>query len=219
MIENAANNTMKDLIIRSSEHISKTFTASLPLSDIAKFYWSFIALCCKRIQIGVKDLKKLAHFSFAIEKLCIIYLAYCDKTMDVSQPLCKVPEEISDIKEYFNWIIKMQGILKYWYELFEQQNYNFDDIITYAGMLATTESLARSLNITNMVHEIDHIEELKTKYYEQYIKLCTLIVKDAEGYEFNCMGLYMCVAMDCRFFLMSMYFLIFCICSACREIS
>ena len=103
MIENAERNALKGLIIRSSESVGKSITAVPQLSDIDKFYWSFIASCCTCIQVGVKDLNKLNAFAFAIENLSSIYLAYCNKKTNVPQPLCEVPEEIkhTDIREYF----------------------------------------------------------------------------------------------------------------------
>jgi len=187
MIENAEKNALKELIIKSSESVSKSITTLSQLSDIDKFYWSFIASCCTRIQVGVKDLKKLNVFAFAIENLSSVYLAYCNKKSNILQPLCEVPEDIkhTDVREYFKWIIRVQTVLIHWQELFRDQAYNYDDVMAYAGMLATVEKLAQSLNITELVFEIEQIEKFKANYHENYAELCSLVIKktkDFDGY-------------------------------------
>ena len=179
MIENAPRNALKDLITKGSEYLRNAIITSSPVSDIAKFYWSVIASCCKRIQVGEKDFKKLDQFSFTIEKLGRIYVAYCEKNADVLQPISEVPKEIKlmYMREYFIWIMQMQSVFKYWHELFAQQMYNYDDILNYASILPIIEKLAQSLNIADLIYEIDYINELKVQYHELYNKLSNLIVK------------------------------------------
>ncbi|XP_065915635.1 uncharacterized protein [Dysidea avara] len=184
--EGSASYISKQLIVRSSVSVSKTVTTLSALSSIEKFYWNFIALCCCRIHVGVKDLQKLSRFAFAIENLSSIYSAYCNKRSNVSQPLCEVPEEIkhTDVREYFKWIIMMQRVLIYWQELFAEQAYNYEDILLYTEALPTIDKLAKSLNITHLVYEIDQIKVLKAHYYEHYAKCCSLMVKrsnDVDG--------------------------------------
>jgi len=186
MIENAEKNVLKELIIRSSQSVGKSITTLSQLSDTDKFYWSFIVSCCTRIQVGVKDLNKLNIFAFAIENLSNVYLAYCNKK-NISQPLYEVPEEIkhTDVREYFKWIFRVQSVLIHWQELFTDQAYNYDDVVEYAEVLATVEKLAHSLNITEQIFEIEHIEKFKTNYYEVYAELSSLVMKntkDVDGY-------------------------------------
>ena len=79
----------------------------------------------------------------------------------------------------------MQTVLIQWQQLFADQDYNYDDVMAYAGMLAVVEKLAQSLNITDLVHEVEQIQEFKTNYYEIYTELYLLIVKkskDVDGY-------------------------------------
>ena len=196
--EGSASYISKQLIVRSSVSVSKTVTTLSALSSIEKFYWNFIALCCCRIHVGVKDLQKLSRFAFAIENLSSIYSAYCNKRSNVSQPLCEVPEEIkhTDVREYFKWIIMMQRVLIYWQELFAEQAYNYEDILLYTEALPTIDKLAKSLNITHLVYEIDQIKVLKAHYYEHYAKCCSLMVKrsnDVDGYVFDVMYAYISV--------------------------
>ena len=147
-------------------------------------------LCCNRIQVGVKDLRKLSVFAFAIETLCSIYSAYCNKRINVSNPLCEVPDDVKqtnvkEIIEYFEWVIKVQNLILHWQELFTKEAYNYDDVLAYAGILATVERLMQLLNIAELAYEVDQIMKFKSDYYEKYAEFCSLVVrktKDVDGY-------------------------------------
>jgi len=178
------------LITRSVESVSKTVTSLDQLSFIDNFYWSFIASCCKHIQVGIKDLSKISDFYFAIEKFSSIFKVYCDLKKNVSQPMHELPEELKytpndNVKYYFSWIIKLQNIYIHWQELFKEKECNYDDIFTYASSLTTVTDLASSLGTTHLVYGADKVGQFKSRYSKLYEKLCQLLVKgskDVEGY-------------------------------------
>jgi len=188
MIEKVQSNALKKLITRSVESVKLTVSSLSKLSFINKFYWSFIASCCNRIQVGVKDLSKISDLYFAIENFSEIYKAYCDVRINISHPMNELPEEIkrtsnSDIKDYFNWIIKLEKIYIHWQELFIWNEFNYDDIFTYASSLTTVTDLASLLGTTRLVYDADQIAQYKLQYSKLYEKLCLLLVKgnkDAE---------------------------------------
>ena len=190
MIEKIQSNTLKQLITRSVKSVRSTVTSLSQLSVIDKFYWSFIASCCNHIQVGVKDLNKLSDFYFALEKFSKIYKAYCDERKNISQPMHELPEEIkynpnNDVKDYFNWIIKIQKIYIHWQELFMENECNYDDIFSYASSLTTVTDLATLLGTTHLVYGADKVAEFKLRYSKLYEKLCLLLVKgnkDVEWY-------------------------------------
>jgi len=190
MIEKVQSNGLKQLITRSVESVSKTVMSLSQLSFIDNFYWSFIASCCKHIQVGIKDLSKLSDFYFAIEKFSDIYKAYCGLRINVSQPMHELPEELkcipnSNVKDYFNWIIKLQKIYIHWQELFEEKECNYDDIFAYASSLTTLTDLASLLGTTHLVYGAEKVAQFKSRYSKLYEKLCLLLVKsnkDMEGY-------------------------------------
>ena len=211
MVENAERNVLKEVIVRSSKYISNKALSCLS-NCIDEFYWSFIASCCKCIQVDVKNIKKFNLYSFAIEKLSSVYFAYWKNRTDIAQPLCEFPEEKehSDVKKYFQWIIKIQNIFSDWQKLFEEQAYNYDDIIAYAIALPTIARLAPLLDVDDFVYVVEEIEEFKRTYYELYFNICTLILKKsivAERYGsqyvvFFCffLSLFVCLYhMDCDF--------------------
>ena len=138
--------------------------------------------------MGVKDLSKISDFYFAIERFSKIYKAYCDQRKNASQPMHELPEEIkhnpnNDVKDYFNWIIKMQKIYIHWQELFEEKECNYDDIFAYASSLATVTDLATLLGTTHLVYGADKIAQFKSRYSKLYEKLCLLLVKGNKDVE------------------------------------
>jgi len=183
MIENdTINSSMKELIAKSTKYVSKTISLLPNVSHIDKFYWRFIASCCNHIHVGVKDLYKLEIFSFAIERFGNIFLCYCQKKKTVSQPLSVIPEDVmlasnNDLKQYFEWIIKMQKFFLHWKELFDLKQCNYDDITTYSQSLETIAALATCLNVPHIVYEADDIEEVKKLYSGYYVSLHQLLIK------------------------------------------
>jgi len=94
------------------------------------------------------------------------------------------------------WIIRLQAALIHWQEIFAQQKYNYDHIMEYAGMLATVDNLAKSLNIGDQIYGVEDIEKFRTNYYESYTKLSSLIVKkaiDIDGYVHDSAYTYTCM--------------------------
>jgi len=183
MIENESiSSSLKELISKSTESVSKTFSSLPKLSHINKFYWRFIASCCNHIHVGVRDLHKLEIFSFVIERFSNIFLSYCNKKKGISQPLVAIPEDIEhnsndDIKQYFKWVIKMQKIFVHWEDLFQSKQINFDDITAYSQSLNTIKALATCLNVPNLVCEDDDINAHKMHYSDYYSKLHQLLIK------------------------------------------
>jgi len=188
MIEKIQSKVLKQLINRSVESVKLTVTSLSQLSFIDNFYWSFIASCCNRIQVGVKDLSKLSDFNFVIKKFSEIYKAYWDLRITVSHPMYELPEEIkcipnTGIKDYFNWIIKLQKIYIHWQELFVKKECNYDDIFAYASSLTTLTNFASLLGTTHLVYGTDQIASYKSSYSKLYEKLCLLLVKGNKDVE------------------------------------
>ena len=183
MIENESmSSSLRELICKSTDSVSKTFSSLSKLSHINKFYWKFIASCCNHIHVGIKDLYKLENFSFAIERFSNIFLSYCHKRKAISQPLKVIPEDIENIsndniKEYFRWVIKMQKIFAHWKELLESKQCNYDDITAYSQSLNTIIAFATCLNVPHLVCEADDIKEYKKLYSNYYDELHQLLIK------------------------------------------
>ena len=186
----SVSDNLKELISKSIESVSRTFESLSKLSHVNKFYWKFVASCCNKIHVGVKDLHKLEIFSLAIERFSNIFRSYCHKRKSVPQPLAAIPKDIEHtsndhVKEYFKWVINMQKIFKHWKELFTSQQSNFDDIVAYSQSLDTMKALAMCLNVPHIVCEAEDIMEYKTLYTNHYDKLHQLLIKqdqDANRY-------------------------------------
>jgi len=183
MIKNETiSSSMKELMAKSTKYVSKTISLLPTVSHIDKFYWRFIASCCSHIHVGVKDLYKLEMFSFVIERFGNIFLYYCQKWKTISQPLSVIPEDVklasnNDLKQYFEWIIKMQKIFVHWKELFDSKQCNYDDITTYSQSLETITPLATCLNVPCIVYEADDIKEVKRLYSDYFVSLHQLLIK------------------------------------------
>ena len=173
------------LVINESVTAASNSLAMLSqLSEADKFYWHFIASCCNRVQPNRENLAKVNTYLFAIEKLSAIFHEYCTKNnIEKSFIINTVPQEIchilnADVKSYFNWIIKMQEIMIHWQIKFMDQNFNYDDIFTYASIAA----FAKAVCIEYLVYTADEITQLKDEYSAIYTKLCSLLVKNDKEY-------------------------------------
>ena len=183
ILENESmNNSLRELIAKSIESLSKTVSSLSKLTHINTFYWRFIASCCNHIHVGVKDLHKLEVYSFVIERLGKIFLSYCQKQKGISQPLEAIPEDIEHtynktIKEYFQWVIRMQKVFVHWEELLTSKQSNYDDIMAYSQSLKTIKALATSLYVPHLTCEPEDIEEYKMFYSDHYANLHQLLIK------------------------------------------
>ena len=180
-------NPLKLVITESVTAASNSLTGLSHLSEADKFYWHFIASCCNHVQPNRENLAKVNTYLFAIEKLSTIFHEYCTKNNIEKSVINIVPQEIShilnaDVKSYFSWIVKMQEIMIHWQIKFMDQDFNFDDIFTYAGKLQSINAFAKAVCTEHLVYTADEITQLKDGYSAIYTKLCSLLVKNDKEY-------------------------------------
>ena len=161
-----------------------SLTTLSQLSEADKFYWHFIASCCNHIQPNRENLAKVNTYLFPIEKLSVIFHKYCTKNnIEKSFVISTIPQEIihisnADVKNYFNWIVKMQEIMIHWQLKFMDQDFNYDDAFIYADNLHNTTAFAKAVCTEHLVYTSDEITKLKDDYSALYAKLCSLLVKN-----------------------------------------
>lgn len=154
------------------------------LSEVDKFYWHFITLCCNHIQPNPENLDKLTNYELVVDQLGKIHRNYCDINK-INKVIDDIPHEINDvsntdIKEYFKWILKMQMILSHWKEKFNTGEFNYDDIFTYAIKVDQIAGFAEALHVKHLAYNANKISHFKEEYSKLYAKLCTLLVKNSK---------------------------------------
>ena len=174
---------LKLVIDASVKAASNSLTKLSQLSESDKFYWNFIASCCSHIQLSHENLAKLKSYVFVTEKLSKIFHHYCTtRKLTKSSIIHSIPQEIncvsnSDVKDYFKWINKMQSIMLHWHSKLMEQEFNYDDLVAYAGNLHSIKSFAAAVNADYLVCNDGEITELKKDYSEIYANLCSLLIK------------------------------------------
>ena len=155
------------------------------LSEVEKFYWHFIALCCNYVQPNPENLDELCIiYEYVIVQLSKIFQTYCDLKQNTTKEIHQISYELSDIsnidvKDYFHWIQKMTKILTHWQEKFMDGEFNYDDIFTYANNLDMITVFAEAILIENFTYNADEINETKKGYSSLYGDLCLLLVKNS----------------------------------------
>ena len=155
------------------------------LSEVDKFYWHLIALCCNHVQPNPEKLDELIIYECIIVELSKIFQAYYDlkknTTKDIHQILYELNETLStDVQDYFHWIQKMQKIMIHWQEKFKAGEFNYDDIFIYANNLDMITVFAEAIHTENLVYNTDEIiDVIKKKYSSLYAKLCRLLIKNS----------------------------------------
>ena len=180
-------NNLQLVINESVKAASNSLTALSQLSEADKFYWHFIAYCCNHVQPNRENLSKLNIFLSPIEKLSLIFHEYCTKNSIEKSVINTVPQEIShisnaNVKDYFNWIVKMQEIMIHWQSKFMDQDFNYDDTFTYTDKLLSIAAFAKAVCAEHLVYTADEIAKLKEDYSAMYAKLCSILVKNNKEY-------------------------------------
>ena len=178
---------VKLVIQESVTAACNSLTTLSQLSEADKFYWHFIAFCCNHVQPNRENLAKLTTYLFAIEKLSVIFHEYCTKNNIEKSVIHTIPGEINhisnaDVKNYFNWIVKMQEIMIHWQSKFMNHDFNYDDIYLYAGKLQSVAAFAKTMCTEHLVVTIDELVKLKDVYLGIYAKLCLLLVQTNRDY-------------------------------------
>ena len=181
MLENLQSNRFNSVIDESIKAASNSLTALSQLSEVDKFYWHFIASCCKHVQPNRENLVKLNTFLFVIERLSTIFHEYCTKNSIEKSVITMVPQEIHHIayvEDYFKWFIKMQEIMIHWQTKFMDQDFNYDDLFTYTNMLQSINAFAKAVNTDHLVYTADEIKRLEQDFSAVYCEVCSLLFKN-----------------------------------------
>ena len=186
MIKKINNSTshLIDVIDASVDAACKSLNTLSELYETDKFYWHFISSCCKCIQSSADDLTILSGHSIIIDKLGKIYQRYCaTKKVDKSE----VPKELTlisnaDVKDYFTWICKIQGIMVKWKEKVSEEDFTSDDILAYHSNLVVIAKIAKAVNAGDLVFSDTAIEDLYKRYSTVLAGLCSLLIKGNEKY-------------------------------------
>ena len=179
-----STNHLRLVLNASINAASSSFTALSQLSEVDKFYWHLIASFCNHSQPSSENLTKLNTYMFVTERLGTIFGGYCTtRKYESLQVIYAVPQEINnisntDVKDYFKWIIKMQNIPYYWQMKFLNDQFNYDDIFTYASNLQSLSQFAKAVHVDYLILTSDEIRKSKDKYSRVYADLCSLLVKN-----------------------------------------
>jgi len=170
---------LKPLINKSIGSICINFSSLSHLSATDQFHWSFIVSCCHQVQLDNIPLHELSSYSFILEKFSKVFQAYCKDRVVI---LDEIPEDIacisnSNVKEYFKWVKKLQNIFRHWHEKFMKQEYNYDDILTYASSQPTLKSLAKCFSSNEFIFDPEQIEGFKKQYSKIYGEICLILVR------------------------------------------
>lgn len=176
------SNHLKLVITTAVNAACSSLTALSQLSEVDKFYWHFIALCCNLVQPNSENLSKLNNYVFVTEILSKIYHDYCTTRKIKKSVIHEVPQEIdhnsnTDVKDYFKWIIKMQNIMIHWEAKFFEQHFNYDDIFMYDGSLRSIAAFAKAVCTDDRLCTESNITKFKDDYSKTYTNLCLLLVK------------------------------------------
>ena len=183
-----SSSPLKLVIDAGVKAISSSLTKLSQMSEVDKFYWHFIALCCAHVQPSVENLAKLKSYLFATEKLSKVYCDYWN-TRKVEKPpvVYVVPQEISrvlnsDVKDYFKWIVKMQNIMVHWQSKFMNDEFTYDDIFAYHRNLRAITDFAAAVYTNHLVYTDADIVKYRENFSKVYAKLCLLLVKSNKEY-------------------------------------
>ena len=175
---------LKHILVISVKAAYNSLQTLPQLSEIEKFRWHFIALCCNHVQPNPENLDELINYECVIVQLSKIFQKYYELKMNTTIDIHQIPYGLNDISStdvrgYFQWIQKMQKILTHWQEKFMAGKFNFDDIFIYANNLDMITEFAEAIHFENLVYNTDEIDEIKKKYSSLYANLCLLLVKNS----------------------------------------
>jgi len=176
------NSNLPELMHTSVNALCKTTKSFEQLGIAEDFHWNVIASCCSHIQPHPENLGKIDTYSFAVGVLGKVFQEYCVTHKVDKQRLYEIPEKIAslsnaNIKNYFQWIIKMQNILAKWYSKFQDGDYNFEDADIYDSKCQKIAVFAKGINAEYLVFSQTQIKEYKESYLKLQSELCLLLMK------------------------------------------
>ena len=182
-----STNQLRLVINASVTATSNSLTSLSQLSEVDKFYWHLIALCCNHVQLNADNIAKLNIYLYIIERLGTIFNDYCSSRKIVSPVIHEIPQEIirisnADVKEYFKWIIRMQNIMIHWQSKFIEQEFNYDDIFVYSDNLHSIARFAKAVCTEHLVYPDTDIAKLRDEYSTIYAKLSKLLIKSNKDF-------------------------------------
>ena len=181
-----SNSRLKPIIIDSVKAACKSLSTLSQLSEINKFYWHFIALCCNCVQPNPDSLDDFIIYESIIDQLSKILQAYYRSNKEITKVTHELPHELShisnsDVKNYFKWILNMQNILADWQQKFKTGEYNYDDVFTYAVNVDNITKFAEAVHVEHLTCSSEEIFEIKEKYSTLYADLCLLLVVNSKN--------------------------------------
>jgi len=168
------------VIDASVEGACNSLNALSNLSPSDEFYWNFIISCCNHVQPDPLNLANLKTFLVIVFKLGKIFKRYCTIRNVSKSQTYEVPEEIvsnDQVKGYFEWIGKMHVIMKDWQSKFLEEEFNYDDVLTYQCNLTNITYFAKAVKADHLVISDRDIKDLHDRYSSIYCTLSSLLVK------------------------------------------
>ena len=120
---------------------------------------------CDKMQISAESFEWVYTLQPVLSQLGSVFNVYCYSRKLFSQSCLlseKTPQEITncqweDVRNYFQWIRKVQDILGIWQNKFLKNNVNYDEILMYASNSEAINSLGRAVCATDYVMDVQDV--------------------------------------------------------------
>ena len=98
-----------------------------------------------------------------------------------------MPDEVQhcpwdDVNKYFQWVTRVQDILRLWQSKFLQYKVNYDEILLYASNNVALSSLGRAVCASSFVMDLQDISQIKDTYTYCFEQLNVYLLRYVPGH-------------------------------------
>ena len=141
------------------------------------FCLKFITSCTAKVQVSNMSFDWVNRYSSVLKQIGSIFCRYGN---------AGIPKEAKHnpnqhVKQYFEWIENLHGILSHWKAKFECECVNYDEICCYHHNFPQLHILAEDVAASHLELSIDYVIEVRYSFLQNFENLNLLLLKYIPG--------------------------------------
>ena len=161
------------------------------LSLSRKFCWCVVSTVCSKLSITANNIDWVFQNQSVIPQLGVVFNSYCRSRKLYINADCllsdHMPQEVQycpceDVTKYFEWVHKVQDVLRFWQAKFVQYQVNYDEILLYCSYNTVLNILGQAVCAPSFVIDHPGIVRIRDTYIDSFEKLNLYLLRYVPGH-------------------------------------
>ena len=149
-----------------------------------------VSTICSKLSVTADNFDWVIQYQPIIIQLAVVFNTYCN-TRKIYDTKCLLsdytPDEVQhcpweDVNKYFQWVSKVQDVLRFWQTKFLQYQVNYDEILLYASNNVALSALGRAVCAPSFVMDLQDISQVKDTYTYCFEQLNVYLLRYVPGH-------------------------------------